>query len=309
MTDPTPPGATPADPLRADPSPAAPSSAAPASAVPTHAGPDSTPTPTTPAPTRPTPTSPTPPTPVPPRDAAPSLPGVLVGHHTDPRRPTGVTVVVLPEGSTAGVDVRGAAPGTRETDLLDPVNTVRTVDAIMLAGGSAYGLDAAAGVMRWLEEHDRGVAVGPARVPIVPAAVVFDLDVGDASVRPDAAAGWSACEAAVPIADAQEGSVGAGAGATVGKLLGPAGAMRGGVGIANLCAQGVTLTAVVVVNAVGDVVDPGTGTILAGARAAGLDPVDTVAMILGAPSPAGGRTTRAGRAGRTTRASRTTPAG
>jgi L-aminopeptidase/D-esterase-like protein len=194
------------------------------------------------------------------------LPGVLVGHDTDDRRPTGVTVVLLPEGTTAGVDVRGAAPGTRETDLLDPVNTVQEVHAIALCGGSAFGLDAAGGVMRWLEAQGRGFEVGPVRVPLVPAAVVFDLGVGDPAVRPDADSGARACAAAVPVSLAAEGNVGAGAGASVGKLLGPDRAMRGGVGIATVHAQGFTMSAVVVVNAVGDVVDPDTGAILAGAR-------------------------------------------
>jgi L-aminopeptidase/D-esterase-like protein len=200
-----------------------------------------------------------------PSDHAP-LPGVLVGHDTDHRRPTGVTVVLLPEGTTAGVDVRGAAPGTRETDLLDPVNTVQEVHAIALCGGSAFGLDAAGGVMRWLEAQGRGFEVGPVRVPLVPAAVVFDLGVGDPAVRPDADSGARACAAAVPLEVAAEGNVGAGAGASVGKLLGPDRAMRGGVGIATVRAQGFTMSGVVVVNAVGDVVDPDTGAILAGAR-------------------------------------------
>lgn len=211
------------------------------------------------------------------------LPGVLVGHDTDPHRPTGVTVVVLPENATTGVDVRGAAPGTRETDLLDPVNTIQAADAIVLAGGSAFGLSAATGVMRWLEEHGRGVPVGPVRVPIVPAAVVFDLFVGDTSVRPDESHGYRACTAAVPLGVAAQGSVGAGAGATVGKLLGPQLAMRGGLGIASLTAAGVTMAAVVVVNAVGDVIDPADGTLLAGARGASdsAEPVGAIRTLLG----------------------------
>lgn len=194
------------------------------------------------------------------------LPGVLIGHATDGRRATGVTVVLLPDGTTAGVDVRGAAPGTRETDLLDPVNTVQEIHAIALCGGSAFGLDAAGGVMRWLEGQGRGIEVGTVRVPLVPAAVVFDLGVGDPMIRPDADSGARACAAAVPLAAAAEGNVGAGAGASVGKLCGPDRAMRGGVGIATLTAQGVTMSAVVVVNAMGDVVDPDTGAPLAGAR-------------------------------------------
>jgi len=195
-----------------------------------------------------------------------ALPGVLIGHDTAGRRPTGVTVVLLPEGTTAGVDVRGAAPGTRETDLLDPVNTVQEVHAIALCGGSAFGLDAAGGVVRWLEGQGRGIEVGSVRVPLVPAAVIFDLGVGDSMIRPDADSGVRACAAAVPVVQAAEGNVGAGAGASVGKLLGPDRAMRGGVGIATLHAQGLTMSAVVVVNAVGDVVDPDTGSLLAGAR-------------------------------------------
>jgi L-aminopeptidase/D-esterase-like protein len=221
------------------------------------------------------------------------LPGVLVGHDTDLRRPTGTTVVLLPDSTTVGVDVRGAAPGTRETDLLDPVNTIDVAHAITLTGGSAYGLAAASGVMGWLEEQGRGVVVGPVRVPIVPAAVLFDLLVGDPSIRPDANSGRRACAAAVPLALAARGSVGAGAGATVGKLLGPDRAMRGGVGIAHLSAGGVAMAAVVAVNAVGDVVDPSSGALLAGARAAAdsAEPtgaVDAVLAAAGAGDPGPG---------------------
>jgi L-aminopeptidase/D-esterase-like protein len=126
--------------------------------------------------------------------------GLQVGHFTDPRRPTGCTVLLCPQGVVAGVDVRGAAPGTRETDLLHPLATIELVHALLLTGGSAFGLAAADGVMRWLEEHGHGVQVGPCRVPIVPAAVLFDLWVGDARIRPDAAAGYAACEAASVLA-------------------------------------------------------------------------------------------------------------
>ncbi len=228
-------------------------------------------------------------------DAA-SLPGVLVGHAVRAERATGVTVVLLPEGSTGGVDVRGAAPGTHETDLLDPVNTVDTVDAIVLCGGSAYGLAAVSGVMRWLEEAGRGVAVGPVRVPIVPAAVLFDLLAGDPAIRPDAQTGHEACAAAVPLEVAEQGSVGAGAGATVGKLLDPFRCMRGGVGVATVAAGGFTVAAVVAVNAVGDVVDPSTGALVAGARGAdGISLVSTVEALLagggpGAATPGGATT-------------------
>ena len=140
--------------------------------------------------------------------------GIKVGHFTETRRPTGVTVILTEEGATAGVDVRGAAPGTRETDLLDPQNLVQQVHAIMLAGGSAFGLDAATGVVRWLEEHGYGYPTGPAKVPIVPAAILYDLGVGDAKIRPDAAMGYKACEAATTKTP-EEGNVGAGTGATV----------------------------------------------------------------------------------------------
>jgi L-aminopeptidase/D-esterase-like protein len=128
--------------------------------------------------------------------------GIEVGHFTDPRRPTGCTVILARNSAVAGVDVRGAAPGTRETDLLAPGNVVDRVHAIVLAGGSAWGLDAASGVLRWHDEHGIGLVVGPARVPIVPAAVLFDLPIGDARIRPDAEAGYAACEAASRAAPA-----------------------------------------------------------------------------------------------------------
>ncbi|MCW5662707.1 MAG: P1 family peptidase [Piscinibacter sp.] len=193
--------------------------------------------------------------------------GLRVGHFSDTRRPTGCTVVLCEGGAVAGVDVRGAAPGTRETELLAPLNTVEQVHAVLLSGGSAFGLDAAGGVMRWLEEHGIGVPVGPARVPIVPAAILFDLWLGDASIRPDAAAGYSACLAAGSTAPA-EGNVGAGAGATVGKLFGIGRAMKGGIGSASVTVDGLTVGALVAVNALGDVVDPSTGRPIAGARTA-----------------------------------------
>jgi L-aminopeptidase/D-esterase-like protein len=193
--------------------------------------------------------------------------GIEVGHWTDTRRPTGCTVVLTRAGAVGGVDVRGAAPGTRETELLSPLNAVEQVHAVMLGGGSAFGLDAAGGVMRWLEERGVGVPVGPARVPIVPAAILFDLWVGDASIRPDAAAGYAACDAAsdAPVA---EGNVGAGTGASVGKLFGIDRAMRGGIGSASVTVDGVTVAALVAVNAIGDVVDPRSGAPIAGARSA-----------------------------------------
>ncbi len=198
-------------------------------------------------------------------DSLTDVRGLRVGHFTDTRRPTGCTVILTPEGAVAGVDVRGAAPGTRETELLSPLNAVEHVHAIVLAGGSAFGLDAAGGVMRWLDERGFGVRVGPARVPIVPAAILFDLWVGDARIRPDAASGYAACEAATtdPV---PQGNVGAGSGAAVGKLFGIGRAMRGGLGSASVTVGGVTVAALVAVNAIGDVVDPATGQPVAGAR-------------------------------------------
>ena len=196
--------------------------------------------------------------------------GLEVGHHTLTTRPTGCSVVIARAGAVGGVDVRGAAPGTRETDLLDPANTVGVVHAVLMSGGSAWGLDAAGGVMGWLEEHDIGLRVGSAAgqlVPIVPAAVLFDLYVGDARIRPDATAGRAAC-AAASAAPVEQGSVGAGAGATVGKLFGLAYAMRGGIGSASLTVNGVTVGALIAVNALGDVVNPVDRTLIAGARTA-----------------------------------------
>src|SRR5688572_5710767 len=196
------------------------------------------------------------------------VPGVSVGHYTDTRRPTGCTVVLTPAGAVCGVEVRGGAPGTRETDLLNPVNSVAHVHAIALAGGSAFGLEAATGVVRFLEEQGVGFEAGPVRVPIVPAAVLFDLSLGDPGVRPDAAAGYAAARAATS-GEIEEGSVGAGAGAIVGKLLGSSRAMRGGLGAALMrLDDGLIVAAIVAVNAVGDVVDPATGRIVAGARTA-----------------------------------------
>ena len=195
------------------------------------------------------------------------VPGISVGHFTDTRRPTGCTVILTPKGAVGGVDVRGAAPGTRETDLLSPLNAVEVVHAVLLSGGSAFGLDAAGGVMRWLEERGIGVQVGAARVPIVPAAILFDLMVGDGAIRPDAQSGYAACEAASTRAPA-EGNVGVGAGAVVGKLFGMQRGMKGGIGSASVRVGGITVGAIVAVNAVGDVIDPATGHVVAGARSA-----------------------------------------
>ncbi len=199
-----------------------------------------------------------------------AIPGILVGHWTDRDAATGCTVVLCPEGATAGVDVRGSAPGTREIALLDPVCMVEQVHAVVLSGGSAFGLAAADGAMRWLEERGHGFDVGVARVPIVPTAILFDLAIGRADVRPDGAAGYAACQAAsrAPVA---QGSVGAGTGATVGKALGFRQATKAGIGsAARTIGKGIQVAALVAVNAVGDVVDPATGRILAGARRPGV---------------------------------------
>jgi L-aminopeptidase/D-esterase-like protein len=219
--------------------------------------------------------------------------GLAVGHHTDLRRPTGCTVVLCgADGAVAGVEVRGGAPGTRETDLLSPLATVERAHALLLAGGSGFGLEAASGVVRWLEERGIGFEIGPARVPIVPAAVLFDLHVGDASIRPDAAAGYAACDAARHDAPAQ-GSVGAGAGALVGKLYGIERAMKGGIGNASLRIDGISVGALVAVNAVGDVVED--GAMVAGARGDDGRPFGITRALLDGRVPArlggGGATT------------------
>ncbi|MGH7546520.1 MAG: P1 family peptidase, partial [Gemmatimonadota bacterium] len=192
-----------------------------------------------------------------------AVPGVAVGHAQDAEARTGCTVVLGP--FRAAAEVRGLASGTREVDTLSPLHIVDHVDAIVLTGGSAYGLAAADGVARWLEEHGRGFATSAGRVAIVPAAVIFDLGVGRADRRPDAAMGRAACEAASrePVA---EGAVGAGAGATVGKIRGPGHASAGGVGTAAETVDGSTIAAVAVVNAFGDVLDR-AGGVRAGARA------------------------------------------
>lgn len=192
------------------------------------------------------------------------IPGIRVGHDTNLEAGTGCTVVLCDRPATGGVDVRGGAPATRETDLLRPMNLVQQVHAILLSGGSAFGLEATGGVMRYLEERGIGLETGVARVPIVPAAAIFDLAVGSATVRPDASAGYRACEQASsgPIA---QGSVGAGTGATIGKLFDPTRSMKGGLGSASMkLADGTLVGALVVVNAVGDIFDHETGQRVAG---------------------------------------------
>lgn len=193
--------------------------------------------------------------------------GIKVGQITLDQRPTGCTVVLVEAGATAGVDVRGSAPGTRETDLLNPINLVQQVHAVVLAGGSAFGLDTASGVMRYLEERGVGYDIRVAKVPIVPAAILLDLAVGGKPhIRPDADCGYRAALAATtgPIS---EGTVGAGAGATVGKFGGQRRAMKGGLGTASITLpSGLTVAALVAVNASGDIVDPATGRVIAGTR-------------------------------------------
>jgi L-aminopeptidase/D-esterase-like protein len=208
--------------------------------------------------------------------------GLRVGHFTDSRRPTGCTVLLFDRGAVAGVDVRGSAPGTRETDLLNPVNTVERVNALVLSGGSAFGLDTASGVMRYLDENKIGYRVGSIVVPIVPAAILFDLALGDSKIRPDAQAGYAACQAA-SNAPPREGNVGAGAGATVGKMFGMKAAMKSGIGTASLTigSSGLVVGAIVAVNALGDVRQEQTKNILAGARAPdGQSFLDSLAQIL-----------------------------
>ncbi len=195
------------------------------------------------------------------------VPGIEVGQVTDERALTGCTVVLCRQGATVGVSVRGGGPGTRETDLCRPAHPlVSQAHAVLLAGGSAYGLAAADGVMRYLEEQGLGYDTGAARVPIVPAAILWDLGVGESQARPDAAMGYAACRAAAagPVA---EGNAGAGTGAAVGWLLGRERCTKGGLGTASVAiGRRLVVGAIVAVNCLGDVVDPQTGRIVAGTR-------------------------------------------
>jgi L-aminopeptidase/D-esterase-like protein len=209
------------------------------------------------------------------------VPGVFVGQISDETALTGCTVLVFHEGAVGGVDIRGSATGTREIPTLSALHVAPHIHAITLAGGSAYGLDVAGGVMRALEEQGIGFQTRAARVPLVPAAILYDLGIGDATRRPDAAMGYAACRAAVAGA-VQEGNVGAGTGATVGKLFGMSQAMQGGVGTASWCLDdAIWVGALVVCNAFGDVVDTATNRLLAGARSApdGLDLADTAQQL------------------------------
>ena len=199
-------------------------------------------------------------------NAITDIPGIRVGHAQDEQALTGCTVVLCEGGAIGGVDQRGGAPGTRETDAMHPMHLVNEVHAVVLSGGSAFGLDAATGAVRYLEERGIGFDARVARVPIVPAAILFDLDLGDPQARPDAAMGYVACQAATdgPVA---EGNVGAGTGATAGKILGPKRAMKSGLGTAAVSlGGGLVVGALVDVSPFGDVVDPLTQEILAGTR-------------------------------------------
>jgi L-aminopeptidase/D-esterase-like protein len=206
-------------------------------------------------------------------NAITDIPGIEVGQAQDDEALTGCTVILCRKGAVGGVDVRGSAPGTRETDLLNPINLVDKVHAVVLAGGSAFGLDAASGVMRYLAEQKIGYGMGATRVPIVPAAILFDLGLGKTFRHPDAEMGYTAVVAAQtgPVA---EGNAGAGSGATIGKIFGNGGAMKSGLGTASIeIGGGVMVGAIVAVNAFGDILDPVTGQIIAGARPVKLGPV------------------------------------
>ena len=193
------------------------------------------------------------------------VPGIRVGHAQNETARTGCTVIIPKNGAVAGVDVRGSAPGTREVAAIEPTRHVKTIHAVLLTGGSAFGLAAADGVMRYLEENAVGYDTGAARVPIVPAAVIYDLAIGRADIRPDAAMGYQACVNARENAN-EWGSIGAGTGATVGKIAGPEYAMPGGIGQASLQLEnGIVIGVLVVVNSLGDVISPKTGEIIAGA--------------------------------------------
>ncbi len=222
--------------------------------------------------------------------------GIKVGHFTLSERPTGCTVVLVERGAVAGVDVRGSAPGTRETDLLNPVNAVEQVHAIVFAGGSAFGLDAASGVVHYLDEKGVGFKIGRATVPIVPSAILIDLEVGASEkIRPTADCGYRAAQSATD-GEIAEGNVGAGAGATVGKLAGYGRGMKGGLATSSITLHtGLTVAALVAVNAVGDVMDPQTGRVIAGVRTpdgAAIDDIKALVRSGAQPRAAvGGNTT------------------
>jgi L-aminopeptidase/D-esterase-like protein len=207
------------------------------------------------------------------KNAITDIPGILVGHAQDETALTGCTVILCEKGAVGGVDQRGGAPGTREVDALHPMHLVNKVHGVVLAGGSAFGLEAATGVMRYLEERDVGFDTRIAKVPIVPAAILFDLGIGKSDIRPDAAMGYLACKNASSEPPA-EGNVGAGTGATVGKILGVGQCMKSGIGTASIeIGAGVIVAAIAAVNAFGDIIDPSSGEIIAGARSKDVGPV------------------------------------
>ena len=212
------------------------------------------------------------------KNAITDILGIQVGHAQNEEALTGCTVILCEKGAVGGVDQRGGAPGTREVDALHPMHLVHKVHGVMLAGGSAFGLDAASGAMRYLEEKGVGFDTRIAKVPIVPSAILFDLGIGKSNIRPDAAMGYQACLNSSSEAPA-EGNVGAGTGATVGKIFGPAQCMKSGIGTASLeIGAGVIVGAIAAVNAFGDVIDPSTGQIIAGARSRDMGP-----LHIGAP--------------------------
>ena len=211
-------------------------------------------------------------------NAITDIPGLLVGHAQNDEALTGCTVILFEKGAVGGVDQRGGAPGTREIDALHPMHLVSKVHGIVLAGGSAFGLDAATGAMHYLEERGVGFDTRIAKVPIVPSAILFDLGIGRPDIRPDAAMGYLACQNASSEPPA-EGNVGAGTGATVGKILGPSQCMKSGIGTASMeIGARVIVGAIAAVNAFGDVIDPTTGQIIAGARCKDVGP-----LHIGAP--------------------------
>lgn len=224
------------------------------------------------------------------KNAITDVGGIQVGHAQNREALTGCTVILCRKGAVAGVDVRGGAPGTRETDLLDPINMVEKVHAVVLAGGSAFGLDAASGVMHYLEEQKIGFNTGVAKIPIVPSAILYDLAIGRADIRPDSAMGYSAAASASADTPA-EGNVGVGTGASVGKMFGPSLSMKSGVGTASIdIGGGVVVGALMAVNAWGDVIDSQNGQIVAGLRSGKVGPLrvgkkevfaDTISMMKG----------------------------
>jgi L-aminopeptidase/D-esterase-like protein len=191
--------------------------------------------------------------------------GIKVGHAQNISAATGCSVVISEKGATAGVDVRGGAPGTRETDLLNPVNMIELMHAVVLSGGSAFGLDASSGVMQYLEENDIGFDVGVTKVPIVGSAVLYDLNVGKHNIRPDKKMGYDACLNSKILTEDLQGNVGAGTGATLGKIRGPEFSMKGGLGSYAISIGDLQIGAMVAVNCLGDVINPKNGEIIAGA--------------------------------------------